>query len=196
MKCVRTVQRRSGWLSISISAVCPQHKLEHEYKTSMTLLLQKLALELQWKHGQTEKEAEHWAPHQTMLPGFHCQDNLEKEACAQLLPQPQEGLTSLGLIHPPASEPALCVTASFRSDGGGGDDGDCWETLGWLRWSDQIRSQSLRFLFSSVSCFFYNSSSSAFVLTLCLLSILRLPSPSFCPFSLPEWREGGWGQSR
>lgn len=63
-----------------------------------------------------------------MQPGFHCQDNLEKKACAQLLPQPQEGLTSHGLIQRPASDTALYVTASLRGDGGCGDYGDFWWT--------------------------------------------------------------------
>ncbi len=36
-----------------------------------------------------------------MRPDSHCQDNLEKKACAQLLPQPHEGLTSHGLLQRP-----------------------------------------------------------------------------------------------
>lgn len=50
-----------------------------------------------------------------MQPVFHCQDNLEKKACGQLLPQPQEGLTSPILSRHPACVKALYVTASSGS---------------------------------------------------------------------------------
>lgn len=77
-----------------------------------------------------EKEAEH-RPGSTSdhARRFHCQDNLEKKACGQLLPLPQEGLTSDGLSHRPASNTALYVTASLGGGGGSGDDGDCWKRV-------------------------------------------------------------------
>lgn len=68
------------------------------------------------KCGQSEAKAHRRAPHQTARSASHCQDNLE-ETCPQLLPQPQEGLTSHSLTHCRAPDTALYVTASWN-DGG------------------------------------------------------------------------------
>lgn len=68
------------------------------------------------KCGRSEAKAHRRAPHQTARSASHCQDNLE-ETCPQLLPQPQEGLTSHSLTHCRAPDTALYVTASWN-DGG------------------------------------------------------------------------------
>lgn len=79
------------------------------------------------ENGAKQKQ-KHWAPYQTVWSELHCQDNLKK-TWAQLLPQPQEGLTSRGLTYCPASDAALCVTASTCC----GRRGGCWEISGRLR---------------------------------------------------------------
>lgn len=113
-------------------------------------------------------EAEHRAPCQTMWPGFHCHDNLEKKISAQLLPQPQEGLTSHGLTHCPASDTALYVPASLHCDG----SGDCCIV-------DGLRANSLRkAMFHIVSVIL---SSYTFILPTSALyppSLCLLPTPS------------------
>lgn len=50
-------------------------------------------------------------------PGFNCQDNLEKKACGQLLPQPHWGFMSRGLSHSPSCDTDLWVPAASRAGG-------------------------------------------------------------------------------
>lgn len=76
------------------------------------------------KCGQSKAKAQRWASHQSVRSVPHCQDNLEK-TCLQLLPQPQEGLTSHSLTHCPAPDTALYVTASFHSGRRRGRMGAC-----------------------------------------------------------------------
>lgn len=77
----------------------------------LTCHLKNLFLSCSENRAKQKQKQKHWAPYQTMWSEFHCQDNLKK-TWAQLLPQPQEGLTSRGLTHCPASDAALYVTAS------------------------------------------------------------------------------------
>ncbi len=132
-----------------------------------------------------------------MQPGFHCQDHLEKKAHAQLLPQPQEGLTSHGLIRHPASDTALYVTASLRGEGGSGDDGDCWRFL--VGWDD--REQTSISIFLIVLVFVSSSFSRIFpftdwssVFSVSSVCSLRLSAPPLCPHAGKE-EEGRAGKA-
>lgn len=70
------------------------------------------------KCGQSDAKAQRRASHQTARSASRCQHNLEK-TCPQLLPQPQEGLTSHSLTHCRAPDTALYVTASWIEGGFG-----------------------------------------------------------------------------
>lgn len=87
--------------------------LSHKHKISLTCRRKNV------ETRPDREKAEHWVPHSEP----QCQDHPEKKACAQLLPQPQEGLTSHCLTHCPASDTALCVTASLHC---GGRGNFCW----------------------------------------------------------------------
>lgn len=120
----------------------PQHKIPD-------LSLEKRGFERRRKCGQSEAKAQHWAPHQTARSAPHCQDNLEK-TCPQLLPQPQEGLTSHSLTHCPAPDTALYVTASSHGGGGGGGVGG---GLGVSSTSERRQKVSRFLLFMSLFVF-------------------------------------------
>lgn len=162
--------------------------IQHKFHISIKYPWPVIGKICSWANLKTRprrEKAEHWAPRSE----FHCQDHLEKKACAQLLPQPQEGLTSHCLTHCPASDTALCVTASLHCGG----KGDWWRFLVGL--DDRKQTGSLSLLKSTfhivIIILFYNDP------LVCLSywpSVFSVSSIFLSPL-YTQRREGGQGQS-
>lgn len=101
--------KKNTWRPLVLIKPSPEHR-------SLTCHWKNVVWRGDEKCGQSDAKAQCRAPHQTARSAPRCQDNLEK-TCPQLLPQPQEGLTSHSLTHCRAPDTALYVTASWIEGG-------------------------------------------------------------------------------